>query len=210
MIPRRSQIYSALEHHLPPAALAYGVGLWEATPFVLRLPPKRQTKLGDYRFEPRQRWHIISVNRDLPPYPFLVTYVHEIAHLVTFEQHRGHVMPHGVEWKNNFKALMQPLLTEAVFPQPLLGVLARHMRNPKASSYADPSLIKALYPENEQDEADGQVPLNRLEIGSQFVFRKKTYQLLAHRRTRSLVVHTESQRRYLIAQQALVAPVEGA
>ncbi|MEL6535449.1 MAG: hypothetical protein AAFQ98_08560 [Bacteroidota bacterium] len=208
MIPRRGQIYSALEHHLPPAALAYGIGLWDAHPFVFRIPPKRQTKLGDYRYEPRQRWHIISVNRDLPPHPFLVTYVHEIAHLVTFEQHRGRVMPHGTEWKNNFKALMDPLLTEAVFPMPLLGVLSRHMQNPKASSYADPALVKALYPEQESAEEEGQVPLNRLATGSQFVFRRKTYQLLAHRRTRSLVIHLDSQRRYLIAQQALVEPLE--
>ena len=206
MIPRRSQVEAALKHHLPPAAVAYGLGLWDTHPFVLRLSKKRQTKLGDYRFEPQQKWHIISVNRDLAPHPFLLTYVHEIAHLVTYEQHRGRVQPHGIEWKQNFQKLMFPLLRPEVYPEPMLTPLARHMRNPKASSYADPALIKVLHPTAES--TDPGVPLNTLTAGQRFTFRNKTYELLGHRRTRTLVVQLQNQRRYLIAQQALVEPTD--
>lgn len=205
MIPRQHQVAAALEKHVPPAAFAYCLGLWQATPFVLRLKPKRQTKLGDYRYEPRQRWHIISVNRDLDPHPFLLTYVHEVAHLVTFNEYRGKVQPHGPEWKHHFRELMQPLLVEEVYPQPILGVLARHMVNPKASSHADPALVKVMYPEL-QSNAEGSL-LQSLSVGDGFIFRNQPYRVLEHRRTRTLVTHQHTGRNYLISQQVLVSDI---
>lgn len=205
MIPQRSQMVTALQRHIPPTAVAYALSLWDRHPFVFRLSQQRTSKLGDYRFEPRQRWHIISVNRTLSPRAFLLTYVHEVAHLFTFEEFQGRVQPHGIEWKSNFQKLMAPLLQEEVYPEPILGVLQRHMQNPKASSVADSRLTQLLHPELHA-VADGEVPLNSLSIGSWFRFRKKRYQVVAHRRTRTLVAEEKSNRRYLITQTAPVLP----
>ena len=207
MIPRPTQVQAMLDYHVPPAAVAYCLQLWQKHPFVLRLSRKRQTKLGDYRFEPVQRWHIISVNRDLAPQPFLLTFIHEVAHLVAFERFGRRIAPHGKEWKDTFSSLMQPLLHEAVFSKEVLPILTRHMRNPKASSHADPSLVRVLYPERTTGKGQ-EVPLRSLVPGATFRFRSKEYRVVKHRRTRTLVEHEASRRRYLIAQQALVQALE--
>ena len=77
-------------------------------------------------------------------YRFLITLVHEIAHLVAFEQYGRRIKPHGAEWKHTFQRLMLPFLRPEIFPDRLLPVLARHFRNPKASSSTDTALSLAL------------------------------------------------------------------
>jgi len=53
-----------------------------------RISRSRRTKLGDYTAPFRGETHKISVNHDLNPYAFLITTVHEFAHLKTWQQHQ--------------------------------------------------------------------------------------------------------------------------
>ena len=39
--------------------------------------------------------HRISVNGNLNKYSFLITLIHELAHLLTFTQYKNRVDPHG-------------------------------------------------------------------------------------------------------------------
>ena len=55
---------------------------------------------GDYQ---------ITINNDLNKYRFLITLIHEMAHLVTFKD-MPRSKPHGKEWKINFQRLMLPFL----------------------------------------------------------------------------------------------------
>ncbi len=71
--------------------------------FDLRITKERNSKLGDYRNPTPGERHKISVNHNLNQYAFLITLVHEIAHLHTWEKHKWKVKPHGDEWKNEFK-----------------------------------------------------------------------------------------------------------
>lgn len=48
-----------------------------------KISKSRATKLGDYRHPFRGVGHKISVNNNLNAYAFLVTTVHEFAHLLT-------------------------------------------------------------------------------------------------------------------------------
>jgi hypothetical protein len=57
----------------------------------------RSTKLGDYRAPYQGQPHQITVNHDLNPFSFLITAVHEFAHLKTWIDHKGKVKPHGRE-----------------------------------------------------------------------------------------------------------------
>jgi len=104
----------------------------------------RNTKFGDYRAPFRGQGHRISVNYDLNPYAFLVTTVHEFAHLLTWNEHKGTVKPHGEEWKRNFKRMMQPFFDIEVFPSALQTVLVTYLENPAASSCSDLNLFRAL------------------------------------------------------------------
>ncbi|HAD34265.1 MAG TPA: hypothetical protein DCF44_07170 [Chitinophagaceae bacterium] len=44
----------------------------------------------------------MSVNGNLNSYHFLITLLHEIAHMLVWEQFRNRVKPHGLEWKHVF------------------------------------------------------------------------------------------------------------
>ncbi|RZK49442.1 MAG: sprT domain-containing protein [Pedobacter sp.] len=109
-----------------------------------KISKKRQTKLGDYRHPFKGKGHKISVNGDLNPYAFLVTTVHEFAHLLTYNEHKNKVKPHGQEWKQNFHRMMQPFFKEEVFPPTIQTVIAQYLHNPAASSCSDLSLARAL------------------------------------------------------------------
>lgn len=109
----------------------------------LKIVNERQTRHGDYQLLPNGQ-HKITVNANLNKYRFLMTLIHEIAHLVTFLKYGKYVKPHGQEWKHTFTCLMLPLLRPEVFPPSLLPLLAKHFKNPSASSDIDVALSLAM------------------------------------------------------------------
>jgi SprT protein len=110
----------------------------------LTITRDRSSKLGDYRHPTKTSGHKVSVNGSLNRFAFLITFIHEMAHLTAWEKYKRNADPHGEEWKNEFKLLMQPYLRPDVFPEPLLSVLARHMRNPKSSTVRDAALMREI------------------------------------------------------------------
>lgn len=122
-----------------------------------KISKSRNTKLGDYRHPFKEKGHKISVNNNLNPYAFLVTTVHEFAHLLTYNEHKSKVKPHGTEWKINFKKMMQPFFEIEVFPQDVQQSIINYLNNPAASSCTDLSLARAL------KKYDEQLHTNRVE-----------------------------------------------
>lgn len=189
------------ENHLPEKAVDYCYSLWVKSAFNFEIARKRQSKYGDYRYDPISRSHTISVNHDLNPYAFLVTYVHEVAHLYTYEKHQRNAAPHGAEWKMEFKRLMLPMLREDIFPMDVLGPLAQHMKNPKATSTSDKALFLAL---RNHDKNKSGLLLKEVDNGNKFLFNQKVYRKIEVRRTRSLCELTTNNKKYLISETALV------
>lgn len=141
-----------------------------------KISKTRSTKFGDYTPPQKGNGHKISVNYNLNVYAFLVTTVHEFAHLYTWNQHQRKVLPHGAEWKSNFKKMMQPFFELDVFPPDLKKVLVNYLQNPAASSCSDISLFKALNQHNLNSHPVFTVeslPLNSLfEFNQGRVFKK--------------------------------------
>jgi hypothetical protein len=109
-----------------------------------KISKTRNTKLGDYRPPFRGSHHRISVNYNLNPYAFLITTVHEFAHLVTWNAHQNRIKPHGTEWKNTFKKMMLPFYELDIFPLDVKKAVVSYLQNPAASSCADKDLYKTL------------------------------------------------------------------
>ncbi len=129
--------------YLPQASVATAFQLVKENNIHLKIVNERVTRHGDYRKMPNGQ-HQITVNANLNPYRFLVTLVHEIAHLEAFNHYGRVIKPHGKEWKLTFQQLMLPFLRPEVFPNQLLPLLAMHFKNPKASSDTDAKLSLAL------------------------------------------------------------------
>ncbi len=196
-----------LERFLPSDAVHYCYDLWINYPFHLKITRSRQSKLGDYRYSPNQKSHTITINQNLNPYNFLITYIHEVAHLVTHVQYNGRILPHGKEWKKTFQELMMPMLSNLVFPDDILRPLMKYMKNPAASSCSDPGLFKAL---RQYDEETSLVMLSELLSGEQFIFHHRFFTKEKIRRTKVLCTEVHSGKKYLIPQLAMVLKVEDA
>ncbi|NJB72797.1 hypothetical protein GGR42_003288 [Saonia flava] len=132
-----------LQKYIPERAVEPCFGLIKQYEVNLKIVNQRVTRHGDYRRLPNGL-HQITVNATSNKYSFLITLIHEIAHLVAFEKYGRKIKPHGLEWKRTFQYLMLPFIRPEVFPSKLLPILANHFRNPKASSGTDANLSLAL------------------------------------------------------------------
>ncbi|MFH6604565.1 SprT-like domain-containing protein [Maribacter algicola] len=132
-----------LQKYVPERAVEPSLQLIKKSGVHLKIVDKRVTRHGDYR-KLANGSHQITVNATLNKYRFLITLIHEIAHLVAFEKYGRFIKPHGLEWKRTFQYLMLPFIRPEIFPTRLLPLLARHFKNPKASSDTDARLSLAL------------------------------------------------------------------
>jgi SprT protein len=200
------KIKAILHEHIIESAIPYCLALWEQSPFELKLTKSRQTKVGDFTSKRNAIHPRITLNHDLNPHIFLLTYIHEVAHHYVHKQHGHKVDPHGEEWKNTFKVLMAPMLQESTFPPEILHELRRHMTNPKASSFADTDLTKVLRQYDKDFEK--LVVLSEIPEGSLFSIRGKFFKKGILKRTRYLCRELKSKRQYLVPCDAQVGDVQ--
>lgn len=133
-----------LEKHIPVQA-APVIAKWILdTHCLFTISRRRSSKFGDYRPPYQGSGHRISVNHNLNPYAFLVTTVHEFAHLKTWQEHQSLERPHGAAWKKNFKELMGYFFERQVFPDDIQQAVIRYLDNPAASSCTDLNLFRVL------------------------------------------------------------------
>lgn len=196
-----NKVYHIFENHVPENTIHYCFDLWDCHRFNFIITNKRNSKLGDYRYKKANNSHTITINNNLNKYSFLITYLHEVAHLITFKKEGFKALPHGSEWKNSFKELLSPVVNELVFPQDLIKHIYRYIQNPKASSCSDHNLATALA---KYDENDALVHLSEVAIGNIFIFNRKMYEMENVKRTRYVCKEVSSGRKYLISKIAKV------
>ncbi len=139
-----TQIKESLTPYLPPASLDFCIDLITRFNINIKITHARLSKLGDYRHPHNGHTHRISINHNLNPFAFLITFIHEVAHLTTWNNHKNNVEPHGREWKTQFRLLLQPLLDQQIFPEDIHHALKSSLHNPSATSCADELLYKVL------------------------------------------------------------------
>src|SRR4051812_28177330 len=110
----------------------------------LKLTRGRASKFGDYMPLSPGEGHRITVNHDLNKYSFLLTFIHEVAHLETFNKFKRRVDPHGNEWKNEFRVLLKEFVERNIFPADVSAAITSYMQNPAASSCSDINLLRSL------------------------------------------------------------------
>jgi len=197
-----------LKQFVPENAIELMIAFQKEYPHQLKISRSRATKLGDYR--PPQgkfNYHRISVNGDLNAYSFLITFIHEIAHLVCWEKHGRYVKPHGQEWKNIYKNYLMNYISKDCFPDDLLMALKQHLNNPSASSCVDLNLQKELA--KYDDKIDGVVFIEELPINTYFVTRNgKLFKKLEKRRKRFKCQEVKTGKFYLFSPIAEVKEYE--
>lgn len=200
-----NKLIDRLPTNLPAASVAYCQALWREYGFNFKVVRPRRTRLGDFRVFPHGQTQI-TINADLNPYAFLITYVHEVAHADVNRSYRRRVQPHGKAWQTAFQRLMQPLLTESVFPEAILLPLQQYMNKPAATTYASPALMLALRLADHKPTLTGanRVLLRDVPEGDAFQFDRKTFVRGTLRRTRVVCKEVSSGKSYAILAHAWV------
>jgi len=158
-----------IEQFLPPGTGEAVMHYLHEYKVHLTIARERKSILGDYRHRTHHHNHRISVNGNLNRFSFLITLLHEIAHLLTFEQHGNRVSAHGREWKNVFGGLLHQFVQHKVFPADIERELLQSLKNPAASSCAEEGLLRVL---KKYDETQTQQPfVEAIPLGA--VFRTK-------------------------------------
>jgi len=171
----------------------------------LKVSRKRSTKLGDYRPPQKGKGHQITVNYDLNTYAFLITLVHEIAHLIIWERFRNKVRAHGKEWKDTYRELMVPFMEMDIFPRDVHSALNSYLHKSYASSGTDLKLSRTL----QKYDTDPGITLEMLEEGNVFQLPNgKTFQKGKLIRKRYRCVSLDNKRIYLVNPLVKVNPVE--
>lgn len=172
----------------------------------LRISKNRNTKLGDYRPAHKDLPHRISINHNLNSYAFLITLIHEVAHLVAFENFSRGIRPHGKEWKYCFRELMEPYFGLEIFSYDIEIALKNYLKNPSASSNANLALARTLKKYDTED-SEG-IFIEELPDKSQFkIHNGKTYQRLEQRRKRIKCLCLDNKKMYLFDPLAKVIPL---
>lgn len=134
----------ALSHYVPAGSLEPVLAYLHKYKIHLTITRERNTLLGDYRHAVDQKNHRISVNGNLNSYSFLITLLHEIAHLVAFEQFGNRIAPHGKEWKNEYSKILAQFLLHKIFPADVEKALLKSIQNPSATSCGEEHLMRVL------------------------------------------------------------------
>jgi SprT protein len=134
----------ALTDYLPPNTFEPVVAYLQQYKVHLTITRERKSILGDYRHAIHNRTHRISVNGNLNNFSFLITLLHELAHLLTFDKYGNRVQSHGKEWKQEFGVLLAQFIKTKVFPVDIERELVASLHNPAASSCAEDGLMRVL------------------------------------------------------------------
>lgn len=192
---------NTLQSYIPESAIPKVLELLAHDHLVVKVKNERKTRHGDYKRLPNGK-HQITVNSNLNLYRFLITLIHEIAHFEAYKEYGRFIKPHGIEWKRTFQRLMLPFLNPEIFPNDLLPLLAKHFKNPKASSDTDVSLALAL---KQFDETNDKTLVFEIPLGKTFkLYNGKIFVKGKQRRKRFECVEVKSGKLYLFNPNAEV------
>lgn len=195
-----------LSQYLPSAAIDEVYRRIVAKKIHFKITKGRKTKLGDYRPPINHPNHRITINHNLNQYSFLITFIHELAHLMVFEEFGNRVAPHGKEWKSMYRKLMFPFLEMEIFPSEIKKVLTKSITNSKASSTSDLQLSRVLI---KYDEPNNHKRLEQLEDKAIFTTENgRMFKKGEKQRTRYKCLNMQNKRYYLFHPLTPVFPVK--
>ena len=143
-MPKKEAPIDHLQRFLPPETYEAVLQYLQFYKVHLTVAAERKSILGDYRHSTHFSNHRISVNGNLNKFSFLITLLHELAHLLTFEQFGNKVPSHGREWKTTYGKLLEQFLKNKIFPADIEHELLHSLKNPAATSCAEDGLLRVL------------------------------------------------------------------
>lgn len=197
-MPKKEVPIGTLQSYLPEGTYEPVLNYLREHKVHLTVARERKSILGDYRHRTHHDHHRISVNGNLNKWSFLITLLHELAHLLTFERFGNRVMAHGREWKSVYGQLLDQFIRHKIFPADIETELLHSLHNPAATTCAEDGLLRVL---RRYDEKNGHHVLVE-EIPLQGLFRTddgRIFQKKEKLRKRFKCVEVKTGREYLFS-----------
>jgi len=191
--------------YIPVSSFNYVKKIVSEDNLLIRLVKERKTKHGDFR-KLKNGSNQITINYNKNQFRFLITLIHELAHFRVSNNMNKSIRPHGIEWKKTFKNMMLPLLNNKIFPDEILSKLAKHLKNPSASSDSDIDLVISL---NKYDlDNDDSCFLFDISNNSFFEYREaKIYKKINKLRKRYICEEIKTGKKYLFSPVSRVKKI---
>jgi len=197
----------ALSEFLPEGSFEKVIAYLQQYKVHLTVAKERKSVLGDYRHAHQGKNHRISVNGNLNKYEFLITLLHELAHLLTFEQYKNRVASHGIEWKTCYSNLLKDFLLEGIFPPDIELALKKSLKSPAATANGETALLTVLRKYN-TNQRDGYQMLSALPEGALFTTEKgNIFMKGTLRRKRYMCIEVKTGLKYTISSIMEVQPI---
>lgn len=200
-----SQRLAPLDKYLPYGSLPYISSLIQNEGLRIRITKQRKSKYGDFKPAMGKGLHQITINGSLNSYHFFITLIHEIAHLKTWNKHKGRVNPHGKEWKSEFGSFLLASINEKFFPEDIKKAIIGHLKSIKSSTSRDINLIKALR------KYDNETSITIMDIKDGDLFKiedGRIFERGAKRRTRYECKCLKTNKTYLFNAQYQIFLIE--
>src|SRR5690606_14178499 len=124
--------------------------------------------------------------------------LHELAHLLTFEQYGNKVKSHGSEWKSAYANMLHEFMQQDIFPEPINQALRQSIKNPAASSCSDDKLLRVLRSYDKTPETH--VLVEQLQVGQRFVIaQNRVFEMVGKQRTRYKCKEIDTGKLYLFS-----------
>ena len=205
-MPKKEAPLEYLENYLPAGSAEKLLEYLHRYKVHLTITRTRKSILGDYRHATGTDHHRISVNGNLNKYAFLITLIHEIGHLITFQQYGNRVNAHGREWKQSYRIVLEDFLKMKLFPEDIHQTLVKSLHNLPASSCSDVNLTRVL---KNYDAKDKTVLVESIKPGSHFKTEDGRLFLRGRQiRKRIECTDTRSGKLYLFSPVYEVEPVD--
>lgn len=141
----KTEFYNSISPYIPHKSIDIVYNIFNKYSLLLVISKPRISKLGDFKPLNNKGEYRISVNGDLNKYEFLMTLLHELSHMIIWDEYKRKAKPHGNEWKDMFGLLIQKMLSFDVFPDDLKDVLSREIKNGRSNfSNMNSNLVRML------------------------------------------------------------------
>ena len=199
---KREKYIAIFDKYVPKVFSPVLADLLLASNVSFKVVKSRKTKLGDFRMSQFVKQPIITINRDLNQYSFLITSLHEFAHYHTFQKYGNSVLPHGKEWTEAFRILLLPVINSGELPKDIEDALMGSLVNTKASSCSDLPLTRTLHRYNNSESTGYR--LEELSKNATFALNNRLFLKLNKRRTRYECKELSSGKIFLVHALATV------
>jgi hypothetical protein len=170
----KEDIKQILSSYIPVKAIDSIADIIIGHAVMVKITRSRKRIHGTYRRPTPQQAHRITINHDLNPYLFLITLLHEFAHMHAWQQKQS--LQHNNIWKKCFADLLMQYIDKDIFPSDVKSALINHIPKITSSDFLDIDLTRALLSYNKNcEEENDLVFLSDLPVDSCFMHNHKTF-----------------------------------